>query len=337
MQRWEQWRRRRRADTPAVSAGQAGDGSSQPTDATGTARAMLERAFPQAGQQAQNTADGQGVAQNTAVPVVNGQPVYSDIALADYMAKQAAQQKFGDVQQTPVGLQETMHAQDMSAQLDAIDMDAAMPEENVVASEKNNGTIDTESREDISTSFKGIKTLEEIRIELEHAGLTQIKIDEILKKPKGKRPDPSTYLSEEYILGHLSQFNNGAAYILPKNDYDLYYRGTPKIARKDGTLFVTSKNYLNHILQQAQGNLDYVERALGYQSNSLVSGRFVIININNPQRYGVTVPSGNEVGANSEWIPGGYTSGGVPEAVVYNVINDLDSISIDIIELERDK
>ena len=35
-------------------------------------------------------ADGQGVAQNTAVPVVNGQPVYSDIALADYMAKQAA-------------------------------------------------------------------------------------------------------------------------------------------------------------------------------------------------------------------------------------------------------
>ena len=294
---------------------------------------MLERAFPQDEQTSVQgqMADGQGVAQNTAAPVVDGQPVYSDIALADYMAKQAAQQKFGDVQQTPAGLQETMYAQDMSAQLDAI------PEENVVASEKNNGTIDTESREDISTSFKGIKTLEEIRIELEHAGLTQIKIDEILKKPKGKRPDPSTYLSEEYILGHLSQFNNGAAYILPKNDYDLYYRGTPKIARKDGTLFVTSKNYLNHILQQAQGNLDYVERALGYQSNSLVSGRFVIININNPQRYGVTVPSGNEVGANSEWIPGGYTSGGVPEAVVYNVINDLDSISIDIIELERDK
>ncbi len=87
-------------------------------------------------------ADGQGVAQNTAAPVVNGQPVYSDIALADYMAKQAARQKFGDVQQTPAGLQATMHAQDMSAQLDAIDTDAAMPEENVVASEKNDGTIE---------------------------------------------------------------------------------------------------------------------------------------------------------------------------------------------------
>ena len=313
-----------------IAVGQISDGSSQPVDATGAARVMLERAFPQAGQ-----TSVQGVAQNTAAPVVNGQPVYSDLALADYMAKQAARRKFGDATRSGAEAQQT-GVTEAGIRPELEHTTTAIPE-NVVASEKNNGTIDTESREDISTSFKGIKTLEEIRIELEHAGLTQIKIDEILKMPKGKRPDPSTYLSEEYILGHLSQFNNGAAYILPKNDYDLYYRGTPKIARKDGTLFVTSKNYLNHILQQAQGNLDYVERALGYQSNSLVSGRFVIININNPQRYGVTVPSGNEVGANSEWIPGGYTSGGVPEAVVYNVINDLDSISIDIIELERDK
>ena len=117
-----------------IAVGQIGDGSSQPVDAPGAARAMLERAFPQVVQPG-----AQGVAQNTAAPVVNGQPVYSDLALADYMAKRAAQQKFGDAQQTPAGLQETMHAQDMSAQLDA------MPEENVVASEKNNGTIGTET------------------------------------------------------------------------------------------------------------------------------------------------------------------------------------------------
>ncbi len=131
-----------------ASVKQEGAISSSPVDATGTARVMLERAFPQAGQQAQNTADGQGVAQNTAAPVVESQPVYSDIALADYMAKQAAQQKFGDVQQTPAGLQETMYAQDMSAQLDAIDTDAAISEENVVASAQNNGTIDTEQRKE---------------------------------------------------------------------------------------------------------------------------------------------------------------------------------------------
>lgn len=28
------------------------------------------------------------------------------------------------------------------------------------------------------------------------------------------------------------------------------------------------------------------------------------------------IPSGNEGGANSQWVPGGFTAGGVPEAVV---------------------
>ena len=29
----------------------------------------------------------------------------------------------------------------------------------------------------------------------------------------------------------------------------------------------------------------------------------------------IRIPSGNEAGANSWWVPGGSTSGGVPEAV----------------------
>ena len=50
------------AGQTAVSAGQAvqaGDGSSQPVDATGAARAMLERAFPQAGQTSAQGTNGQ--------------------------------------------------------------------------------------------------------------------------------------------------------------------------------------------------------------------------------------------------------------------------------------
>ena len=31
---------------------------------------------------------------------------------------------------------------------------------------------------------------------------------------------------------------------------------------------------------------------------------------------GLKVPSGNESGTNRKWIPGGYTSGDVPEAVM---------------------
>lgn len=28
------------------------------------------------------------------------------------------------------------------------------------------------------------------------------------------------------------------------------------------------------------------------------------------------MPSGNELGANSQWLPGGYTKGGIPKAVI---------------------
>ena len=31
---------------------------------------------------------------------------------------------------------------------------------------------------------------------------------------------------------------------------------------------------------------------------------------------GSRMPNGNELGVNNQWIPGGYTNGGVPEATI---------------------
>ena len=294
-----------RADAPAVSVGQAvqaGDGSSQPVDATGAARAMLERAFPQAGQQAQvEQTSAQGVAQNTAAPVVNGQPVYSDLALADYMAKQAARQKFGDVQQTPVGLQETMHAQDMSAS------PAAIPEENVVASEKNNGTIETEVPLKTETQSKLTPATEEIRITLEKAGLDQQKIDEIIAIPKGKKPKPFKYLTQDYINQHLDYFKKGGMVkIIPSEPI-----GT--IGGRGG-IFVLSKLELEQIIQEAHGEISHIEKALGFDSGYLGDDPVIVV-FEEPS--GLRMPDGNEIGAHPNyWIPGGYTSGGIKEAVI---------------------
>ena len=33
----------------------------------------------------------------------------------------------------------------------------------------------------------------------------------------------------------------------------------------------------------------------------------------------IRIPSGNETGANKLWVPGGYTSGGVPEAITNTI------------------
>ncbi len=40
------------------------------------------------------------------------------------------------------------------------------------------------------------------------------------------------------------------------------------------------------------------------------------VRIDVPNSTGLRMPSGNEAGANAQWIPGGYTSGGVMEAVI---------------------
>ena len=286
-----------------IAVGQISDGSSQPVDATGAARVMLERAFPQAEQTSVQgqMADGQGVAQNTAAPVVDGQPVYSDLALADYMAKQAAQQKFGDVQQTPVGLQETMHAQDMSAQLDA------MSEENVVASEKNDGTIETEVPLKTETQSKLTPATEEIRITLEKAGLDQQKIDEIIAIPKGKKPKPFKYLTQDYINQHLDYFKKGGMVkIIPSEPI-----GT--IGGRGG-IFVLSKLELEQIIQEAHGEISHIEKALGFDSGYLGDDPVIVV-FEEPS--GLRMPDGNEIGAHPNyWIPGGYTSGGIKEAVI---------------------
>ncbi|URZ01290.1 hypothetical protein [Clostridium felsineum] len=161
---------------------------------------------------------------------------------------------------------------------------------------------------------------------LKNSGLSKMKVDEILATPKGSRPDPLTYLNKDYIEQHLKQFENGASYIMPKSDYDFYYRGVPEISRPDGTMFFAPKDYMDSILKDANGDISVIENRLGYPNGSLANGDFSIVNINNPQNYNMHIPSGNEHGANSEWIPGGYTSGGIPEVILEHVPNDVKNI-----------
>lgn len=45
-------------------------------------------------------------------------------------------------------------------------------------------------------------------------GLTQAQIENIVKLPKGSRPAPSTYLSQDYINTHLAQFPMPKAFVM---------------------------------------------------------------------------------------------------------------------------
>lgn len=141
---------------------------------------------------------------------------------------------------------------------------------------------------------------------------------DIVAMPKLGRPDPSVYLSQAEIDAHLSLFNRGAVRVTPTVSISKYGTAGP-----DGA-FVIPKSELARIMQETGGDAAKIERALGLNAGDLTSGQVSILEIA-PERFvNLRVPSGNEGGANANWLPGGYTSGGVPEAVM-----DLSSLSSD--------
>ena len=62
-------------------------------------------------------------------------------------------------------------------------------------------------------------------------------------------------------------------------------------------------------------------------ADTLSNGNSVALYVPPENLSGIHLPSGNEVGANSQWLPGGYTADGTAEAVV-------DLRSAPIIEIE---
>jgi hypothetical protein len=152
----------------------------------------------------------------------------------------------------------------------------------------------------------GIKSLDEVNAILEKEGLNQVKIDEILSMSKKSRPDPSTYLSPEYINKHLQTFmENGAVKIMPSEPV-----GT--IGGRGGT-FVMSSDDLASIIKSANGNISEIETILGFDKGYLGNNP-VIVKFTDPS--GLRIPQGNELGANDYWKPGGYTSGVIKEGVI---------------------
>ncbi|MGQ1890443.1 hypothetical protein ACT29H_08355, partial [Thermophagus sp. OGC60D27] len=131
---------------------------------------------------------------------------------------------------------------------------------------------------------------------------------EALAKPKGSRPDPSEYLDADYIENHLSKFEGGGSRLVAKSDFETYGVGKPDAGK---TEFVFPNTEMDEIL-----SLPVAEQAkiLGVPVEQLQNGSLVRIDFKPTNK--IDMPSGNEFGANTEWIPGGKTSGGINEAVI---------------------
>ncbi|WP_082279457.1 hypothetical protein [Mycobacterium colombiense] len=142
-------------------------------------------------------------------------------------------------------------------------------------------------------------------------GLTAEKRDEIIAMPKGARPDPSEYLSSQYVESHLRKFHDGATRFMPESNLEKY-----GIAQRDGTSFVMPSHEADAMTAATAGDLRAMENELGLPRGFLDSNKIVRIDIADPEGFNLRVPSGNEAGANEQWIPGGVLPNGASEAVI---------------------
>lgn len=118
------------------------------------------------------------------------------------------------------------------------------------------------------------------------------------------------------VDSHLAQFKDGASYITPTKALDDY--GRDPIGRPDGQ-FVTSSSYMDDVMNSTGGDPAKLETALGIPSGSWQGKPLSRIDIPDPSSLGLRMATGTENGANEFWMPGGYTSGGVPEAVTNQI------------------
>jgi hypothetical protein len=134
--------------------------------------------------------------------------------------------------------------------------------------------------------------------------------DEVINVPKGQRPPPESYLSASEIDSHLNLFSQGAIRFTSREGAAQYGTVGP-----DGG-FVIPKKEFDKVLNQSNGDLRIVEKKLGLEPGYLGDKDTMVVLIKPQDIRGLRMPSGNESGANKLWVPGGYTSGGIPEAIM---------------------
>ena len=138
--------------------------------------------------------------------------------------------------------------------------------------------------------------------------------NKIINTPKEKRPDPDAYLPSFYIKRHIAKFRNGATkFIAGGSRYPSIY-----IGGATGT-FVMPKYVADRAIKMAKGDPRKLEEILGLERGSLGA---MPNRIDIPNPINIRVPTGRESGANESWIPGGYTSQGIEEAVIDQVSPD---------------
>ena len=148
-------------------------------------------------------------------------------------------------------------------------------------------------------------------------GVTQKSILEI---NKGDRPNPEDIYKSTYLKMHNQQFKNGASRFQKFQPSENWNGGI--VGGRDGTSFWLSKEHADIIEKVANGDNRLYEIILGFDEGYLGDGPLYRLDVT-PEvvaKKGISIPSGNEVGANDWWRPTGRTfPGDIPEGVMEDI------------------
>lgn len=127
----------------------------------------------------------------------------------------------------------------------------------------------------------------------------------IVATPKPNRPDPSAYLPKEYIDEHLAMFDGGVSKVMSAAP-------AGNVGPPGGTFTLPAK-FLDDAVVKSGGDVAKMEKLLSLDPGTLGANP---VRVDIPLPSGMRMPSGNELGANTHWIPGGFTKGGIPEVTI---------------------
>jgi len=122
------------------------------------------------------------------------------------------------------------------------------------------------------------------------------------------------------VQSHLGEFDDGSSVFIPKSGLE---KGVPKygqLGRDDG-LFVTTPAAADKAERAAGGDRERLKQLLGIPPESW-NEPIMRVDIPPGSQKRLRMPSGFEEGANKLFLWGGYTSGGMPEAVIDPVPQD---------------
>ncbi len=140
--------------------------------------------------------------------------------------------------------------------------------------------------------------------------------DRIIGSGKPNRPYPAEYLDADYIQQHLSRFEGGATRFYRTDTLGRYGPGN------QGTTFAFPTSEVDGLIAEAGGDPRRLGDLLGLGSDFFVDAAGNPVPVTRADfsyeelaNGNLRMPRGDEAGANSAWIPGGYLPEGIPEAV----------------------